>query len=270
MDKMSITSILLVSFPEAILIVISTLTIAGYKDILNFKEKKNFLKLFLCSLIMIIFSVVCRAILPLATLNFILMAALYPIIIYSIYHYRVAPTILGVIVSLVVLMLGEAVSITTLLKTIGLSLESVYLSNILRVLFSLPTRLFQLITIIIMCKLRNINLSFIRLSLNEWFQIILFSFVILSSMFSIESGFKNIDRDINTITKLIVNIFIAIIFSFWMILNIFRVKKRSKINEKINTFELKRIKNLLLEGHTEHVIKLINIKISGEGRNNEI
>lgn len=270
MDKMSVTSVLLVSFPEMLLIVISTLTIAGYRDILNFKEKKNLINLFLCSLLMTIISVACRAILPSATLNFILMAVLYPIIIHCIYRYRIISTILGIILSLIIIILGESIFITILLKVTGLSLETVYASNILRLLFSVPIRLSQLLVIALACKLRRINLKFVQLSVHEWIQITLLALMILSSMFSIESGFKNIKRDVNTIIKLIINVFIAIIFSTWMIISIFRIKKISKVNQKINNFELKRIRKLLIEGHTEHVIKLINTKLNEEGENNEI
>ena len=195
MDKMSLLSILFVSIPELVLLVITTLTIAGYKNVMNFRDKNNLIKLLLTAVLMVISSTIGRAVLPLVTLNFLVMLLLYPLIMISIYRHRVLFTILGFLFSLVILIVGEAVFVSIFLKIINISLQEAQSSDILRILSTVPVRVLQLFALISVCRVRNISLSVTKLSLDEWMQITLFGFMIISSMISIESGLKNLSNN---------------------------------------------------------------------------
>ncbi|HHV98311.1 MAG TPA: hypothetical protein GXX36_01855 [Clostridiaceae bacterium] len=266
MDKMSVTSILLVSLPEMILIVITALMIAGYKDILNFKDKKNIWRLFIASSLMCLFSTIGRMLFNSITTNLLVMMVLYPLIVYLVYRYNIISTICGVLVALVPLLLGEAIFVSLLLKITNMPISQVYASNLLRIAFSLPIRICQLLAVILISRLKNYNLSMVKLNVDEWIQVVLFVLMISSSLSSIESGFNNLNKDYNTIIKLIINVLIAVLFSSWMIYCIYKIRRKSDIDKRINYFELKRIKKLLEEGYTDHVINLINIKLHEEGK----
>ena len=85
-------------------------------------------------------------------------------------------------------------------------------------------------------------------------------------MISVETGLKNINRDYKTITTLIVNICIIVLFSTWIIYRLFKLKNRSLISRKIHDFELERIKSLLDEGYTDHAIELIEQTLKERGK----
>ena len=82
-------------------------------------------------------------------------------------------------------------------------------------------------------------------------------------MINIENGLKNINKDFNTMSILIVNILIILMFSLWMIYKIMQLRKKTILDQKIRTVELERIKKLLSEGHSPHVINLIDTTIKG-------
>jgi len=270
MDKMTVTSIILVSFPEMLLILITTLMIAGYKDVFNFKDKKNIWKLSASVLLMLFASVFPRAILPVVTYNFILMLILYPLIITLVYRSRIMPTILGTLLSLAIIVIGESTLFSMSLKLFNLSLQQVYSDDFIRFVITLPIRLLQVIVIVVISKYKKINFITAKLNIDEWIQIMLYALMTISSMLSIEKGLKNIQKDYFTITSLIVNVLIAVIFSTWTIITIFKKRKKTLIDKKIHDFELMRIRQLLSKGYTEHVVKLIDATIEERGKRHEI
>ncbi|NSW91623.1 MAG: hypothetical protein HPY74_13280 [Firmicutes bacterium] len=266
MDSMTIRSIIFVGFPEMLFIVLTTLTTAGYKDALNFKDMKNIYKILLSSALITIVSVTFRSFVPLLIYNVILATFIYPLIIYAIFRYKLFPIIMGVLLSLVILVIGESIAVSSILKILGISLEITYSNDFLRILVSLPVRVFQLLGIIILSRVRNINFYALKLSTEDLIQTILFGLLIISSMISVETGLKNIERDFKTITTLIVNICIIVIFTTWMVYKWFKLKNRSLISRKIHDFELERIKSLLKEGYTDHVIELIDETLRERGK----
>ncbi|NLC68610.1 MAG: hypothetical protein GX754_07485 [Clostridiaceae bacterium] len=266
MDDMSVVSILCVSFPEEILVVLTTLIIAGYKDALNFSIRKNILKLLLTSIILTVISVAFRPFLHLFIYNVIIALVFYPIVIYFIFKHNIFQAFIGVLLSIVVLIIGEAILLSSTIKLFNISLEIAYSSDIIRFLISLPVRIFQVFVIIILSKVRNIKFHAIKLTTEELVQTILCGLLIISSMVSVEKGLKNIKRDVATITVLIVNICIIVIFSAYLIYRIFTLKNHYVISRKIHNFELERIRNLLKEGYTDHVIELIEETLNERGK----
>lgn len=266
MDKMSVSSILLVSFPETVLTIVSALIIAGYKDVLNFKEKKNIIKLFTASSIITLCSAFGRQVFNSITINLFFTINIYLLVICFVYRHKIAATICGVLVSSIPVLLGEAIFVGIFLKVANILISHVYANNILRILLSIPVRTCQILVIIFICKLRNIDLRSIKFNINESIQIILFILMILSSLLNIESSFLSITRDYQAILKLIINLIITMSFSGWLVYSIIKIRQKSEISKKLNKFELKRIKKLLEEGCAEHVINLINIKLDEGGK----
>ena len=268
---MNVLSILCVSFPELLLVVLTTLITAGYKDALNFKDTKNIYRVLLSAIILTIFSVAFRPFFPLLIYNVILAIFLYPLIIYIVFRHKISshkilPIVMGVLLSIATLIIGEAIVVSSVLKIFNISLETTHINDLLRITISLPVRAFQVLVIIILSKVRNINFSTLKLSTEDLIQTILFGLLIISSMISVETGLKNINRDYKTITTLIVNICIIVLFSTWIIYRLFKLKNRSLISRKIHDFELERIKSLLDEGYTDHAIELIEQTLKERGK----
>lgn len=265
MDKMSITSILLVSFPEELLMLLTSLVLIGNRESLDFRNKKNFFKLLIASSIMTACAVIGRSLLPYTTANFILQLIIFYITFIVMYRYRIPASALATVLSFLTVAIGEVLILGPTLNLLNISIEQVYSNDFFRILISFPARFFQILVIALVCKKKEINLSMVKLSIDEWVQVTLFCFMVISSMVSMESGFRNINRDFGTILKLIINICIAIIFSCWMAYKIFKTKKESVLKQKIRKFELQRIKKLLLDGHTEHVLQLIELALKERG-----
>lgn len=265
MDKMSLLSILLVSLPEEILFVVTTLTVAGYKDVLNLKEKKNFIKLMLASILMVLISASCRLLLPLSTFSSYAMLVLFPMVIILVYKQRFLPSILGFLLSITVLVICEAALLSPFLKLLKITLQDVHSSDMTRILASIPVRALQLLVAVIICRIKDISLSTVKLTIEEWIRIALFGIIILSSMVFIESGLRNLQHDSKTMLHFIINICVAVLFCSWMFCSIFKLRKRRQIDEKIRNFELQRIRKLLAEGHTKLVIELIDTTLNNKG-----
>jgi hypothetical protein len=268
-DKMSLVSIIFVSFPEELLIVATTMALAGYKDLLNFRQKENLFKLLISASLMVAASVILRSVLPSLTMNAIIMLPVFYSIIILVYRHRPAACIPGFILSMLVLTLGDALFTSLLLKILNLSLKQVHQNDFLRILVYLPKDAVQILVLVFILNKKNINLQFKKLSLGRIIQLALFSLLLVQSMFSIEIGWKNIDRDFNTILILLINVLVVILFLLWVMLHIFRLEKKSEIDKKIYNFELERIKKLLQEGQTSHALKLIDLTIKQRGKKDE-
>ena len=269
MDKMSVWSILLVSFPEEILVLVTTLAAAGYKDVLNFKRRKNVI-LFLSALILMVASAVGgRAVLPSATANFFLQALLFYLIIICIYKYRVIACIPSFLLAISVLVIGEAVFGSICLKLLNLTLDDVNSIDLIRVLVTIPIRLSQIAVVVIVCKIRNINVHINKLTTGEWISIITYCITVVLCMISIEVGVRNLNRDFETIIKLLLSVVIAVLFISWMIIKVFGMQKKITINENMHDVELYHVKKLLEEGRTEYAIELIELTLKDRGYYNK-
>ena len=260
MDRMSVVSILFVSLPEAILTFIIILTVAGYSEALNFRDRNHIIKLFSASVFSVILSVALRSFLPLATLGFVIMFPFYLIITLFVFKTKFLQTILGNIFSFLIIVIGDLMT-AGFISILSFSLSEVYASDPLRIFLSLPARIIEIIAVIITCRIKNISLKVDKFSANQWIQLSLFCFMIVSSMISIESALSVINRDTKTTLHLMINILIALVFSSWTIYNMFKLKKKTVINEKIRNMELERIMKLLNEGCTEHVVELIELTL---------
>jgi len=263
-DKLSLFSIIFVSYPEDILILIITLAAAGYKDVINLKEGKNLIRLLLTSLAMTITTVAFRAFLPYFTYTFVVTLLLSFFIIIASYRYKPLSCFLGFLLSALILLVAEVLVYGVVLNLLGISIETVHSSDIYRLLASLGTRILQIACIFIILKIRNFKLQYVRLGKDEWIQIILFILMILSSLYTIEKGLRNVNSDYGTIINLIINICILLIFSGWMIFKIFKIRKRTIIEYKVHDFELNRIKKLLLQGKVNHAIELIDLSLDAK------
>jgi len=259
MDKIPAWSALFVSFPEELLIVLITLSVAGYRDVIDFKDKNNLAKLLGSTSLMVISSVAGRFLLPSVTLNSIIQAIIFYLIIVVIYKYNPFSCLAGFMLSLTLLVVSEAIFLSLSLTFFKLTPFQAYSNTLFAVLFSLPDRIIQIAALIVICKKKDLRLRFEKLSISEWISIALYCLIIFANMFSLEIGFSIIQSSgSKIILSLILNIGMAIIFSSWLIYSIFKVRQKVILNEKMRTFELMSIRKLLSEGHIDHVIDLID------------
>jgi hypothetical protein len=263
MDRISLWSALLVSYPEELLIVLIALAAAGYRDVLNFREKKNLIKLLLSVSLMVVSAVVGRVLVPSITLNSIIQAGMFYFIIIVVYRYRLLPCAIGLILSLSTLIGTEAIFGSMLTKIFHLQLSQLYPHLIAAILFSFPDRVVQILTLVLICKKKDISFKIEKLSLNELIPIILYCLMIISSMFSIENGISIMVTNSNsgslntTLLSLTLNIGLAVIFCSWLIYNIFKVRERVALKDEMHDFDLQSILQMLLKGQVDHVIELI-------------
>lgn len=235
------------------------------------KIRKIYIGFFLSTIFLTIISVAFRPFIPLFIYNVILAMILYPLVIYFVFKRELNPKkilhiIIGVFLSIVVLIISESILISSTLKIFHISLETAYNNDIVRILISLPVRTFQVLVIIALSKIRKISFYSLKFSTEDLIQTVLYGLLIISSMISVETGLKNIERDYKTITTLIINVFIIVLFSAWIIYKLFKLKTHSILSRKIHDFELERIKSLLKEGYTEHVIELIEQTLKERGK----
>ena len=269
MDKMSLVSILFVSFPEELLIVATTMAFAGYKDLLNFRRKENILKLLLSSALMVAAAVTLRSVLPSVTFSALLVIPLYFIIIILVYRYKPVTCIPGFVLSMIILFFADALFVSLFLKVMNLSLEQYLKSDLLKILSSLPKDSVLVLVLVFISYKKNIRLRFKKLSISRLVQLALFALLFVQSMFSAEKVWKSVSRAYNSTFILLINIFIVLFFLLWLFFYIFKLEEKSEINKKLNNFELERIKKLLKEGQSSHAVKLIDLTLKQRGQEND-
>lgn len=266
MDKMSIWSALFVSFPEELLIVIITLASTGYLGVLDIRNKKNAIKLFSTAALMVITAVVLRSIINSMTIEFVIQTVLFYVEITVVYRYKIFASILGFILSYIVLFFCESVVLIGLMNLLNLSFEDIYKNDILRLLFSLPDRVFQIATVVVICKVRKINLRVVRSSIEIW-AIAVLSFLILSNFVSsVEPVLLNRTKtSAGFIPELILSLIIVISYSLWLVYNMVSLKMTGSIRENMHDVELNHIKQLLEEGKTDYAVELIELTLRDRG-----
>jgi len=262
MDKMSLISIIFVSIPESILILITTLVAAGYKDVVSLKNKRNAVKLITCTLIIALSAVFIRTFSTNITHNAIITFTATFFIIIAMYRYKPISCLMGYLLAMIVILVSEGVVMGVVMNLFSITVEQVFSSDLTRILLSLPNRFLQISTIFIILKIKSFNLKYTKLTPDEWIQTVLFILMIFSSLFTIEKGARNIHNDSGIITNLIINTCILVLFSGWMIFRIFSLRKRTVIGRKIHSLELSRIKTLLKQGRTDYVIELIDLALN--------
>jgi hypothetical protein len=260
-DKLSLFSIIFVSYPEALLIVLITLAAAGYKEVLNFRESKNLIRLTLTTLANVIMTVAFRAVLPYFTYTALVTYSLSFFIIILVYRYKPLSCFLGFLLGVLTVMAGDIIVYVGILNLIDVSYEVIHANDWLRLFASLGGRVLQLSALIVIIKVKSFKLQYVRLKFDEWIQVILFLLTILSSSYTIEKAVKSMQNDLSNILNLVINTSILLIFSAWMIVKIFKLRKRTILEQKVHNFELNRIKKLLEQGQTDHVIELIDLAL---------
>lgn len=258
MDKMTIWSILFVSFPEAILVVLTVLALTGYKDALNFKKIDIVLKLLLTASLFVAFIVFSRTISIMVAqaiiLNLIFMYLLFAIV----YRVNLLGLLLGVLLVMIISIVGDGVSFAFSKVFFNFGLEQVFKNDFYRFAIALPARLLQIILLYIVCKIRVLNFSIVKMSISEILKIILFFFILISSIVSLESVLRNSSNDILVLGKLCINILITFIFSFWIFYSMSKLQKKEYLKDSMKNIELQHIKQLLEEGKTDYVIQLLD------------
>lgn len=257
MDKMSMWSVLFVSFPEEILFVIITLSAIGYKEVLNFKKAQNVMKLLLASSIMVLSVVITHSFVDLITFNGFIQILMFYLAIISVYRYKILNTLLGHAFSYVVLIFGDVISVVISTQVLGVSLEAIYADDLTRLLVSLPTKIVQVAAILIICKLKKIDLKLFSVKFDDFMSAGMYLLIIISSALSIETAIRNSSNNISDSIRMGVYTFIIVMFSTWLIFKFSKLKKNEFMKDNMHDVELHHIKHLLEEGRTEYALELI-------------
>jgi hypothetical protein len=254
-------STLFVSFPEELLIVIITSAAAGYKEVFNFKSINNVLKLLVSTSLMVLCSIIVQFLIPSFTIGFMVQSVIFFTIIISVFRYNAVSCILGFLLSSAVIIISEALFASMIIKLMNISELDVRSNSIYLFLFSIPDRLMQILTMIVIAKVRKISLRITKLSIDEVVPLILYCIMTISSMFCVEVSIWNKSNSVNSTVFLILAVLITVLFSSWLIYKIFVVKKNSMMKDKMHEIELEHVKQLLAEGKTDYVIELIELTL---------
>ncbi len=262
MDNMSVWQILFISFPEELLIVITTLAIAGYKDVLNFKDKKNLFKLLISTTLLVISTVLGRTFLPFLALNTLIQIFVYYLIIILVYRYKFIACIYSLFFSILIIFIGETILFYLPPVLFNISLTQIVQKSFLRFIFTLPTRILQIIVVFLIFKIKNFNTTLIKLSKKEFLNMIIFLSIFLTNMYLIENTLKNSPIDSSPEINIMISISITGIYFIWLLYNIISLRNQVKLKNKLRDFELNAIRKLLTEGNAEKVMSLIDIALN--------
>ncbi|MCX7923765.1 MAG: hypothetical protein N3B21_17410 [Clostridia bacterium] len=148
MDKMSLFSILTVSMPEVILDIYLGFVLIGQRSRLYLDDKLNLLRLFIAVPLLVIAQVTARAVLP--NLLFVLLANIlfFIIILKFVYTLKWRESILSTLIIYGFLITVEATYVHQFAGFINKSAGTFFSNDIVRLLYSIPERIIQLIVIV--------------------------------------------------------------------------------------------------------------------------
>lgn len=183
-DQISILSIFLVSFPEAV--IVSTLGILSIGRFSYFNNKYNYVRIFLYAIVSAVSAYFVRRYvtseIELTFVNLILICLSFIFIIRLKFYESVMATIFGFIILLVteILCLIPTTTIT------GVKLDEVYINDLTRFLIFLPERVIQILLIKLSLhkKIKIIDLEYTNVKMKEYYiQLIVYIISIGTLMF---------------------------------------------------------------------------------------
>ncbi|MCX8129061.1 MAG: hypothetical protein N3I35_03055 [Clostridia bacterium] len=260
-----VTSALFVSFPEELLTVITTLIVSGNKDLLSFKNRNNILRIFLCAILMVISSLTVNVFFTFS-FRFILNTLLFYVIMTLVFKQKPFSLFFGFFLSSLVVMASEFLFYPILIKLSGFTYNDVYNHVLYKFIFSLPDRIFQIASIVIVLKVKKVNVRENKLFLPDLIIMIVYLIIITGNILLIdEKGTYVRDFSASSILLIAVNAVLLISFSFWLISYIFNLRQKISMKENIHDIELHHLKQLIIDGNADYAAELIDITLRERG-----
>ncbi|MCX8131870.1 MAG: hypothetical protein N3I35_17455 [Clostridia bacterium] len=263
MDSFSIWPILLITIPEEFFVLTICLSVSGYKDVFNFRKSGYAAKFIVTILLM----TACCVIYVLNmegsnTIKFLVLTFINLIIINVLFKHNIAKYIGGLIVSSIIIIIGESISLIILSKIFNLAANQVYHSIIYVTLLTLPTRILQIGTLYCICHFKKIHIEVKSLTKSEVLLLLPCILIILMCMYQIEYLFniEQVKSNKETII-LLINAFITILFSAFTVFRLMRIEKKLLFESYLYNFDLSRIKQLIEEGNSGYAAELIDLTL---------
>lgn len=260
-----ISSALFVSFPEELLILITTLVASGYKNFTNLRLKSNIAKMLIATSLMVILSLTVNVFFDLS-FRFLINTAIFYLIIALTYRKKFSSYILGFFLSLTVLTVSTFIFAPLFLHISGLSYEELYNSTFYKFIFSIPDRIFQTVALLAICKAKNINLKVIKFFAIDFVAIIIYYLMIAGTIFLLFEHMIYSDiSNVKLALGVIINLTVVIGSSFLFINRIIDLRQKIYLKETQHDIELDHLKKLISDGQVDHAVDLINETLSERG-----
>ncbi len=185
MIEFGLVNFLWISIPEEFLILLITMLVIGYKAILNFKDRKNLLK--------IIFTVTITALFSGTIHNFnldellisIIQVVFFIFIYVEVYKIEVFKIAISFLITMIVFLLMDAFSIIIMNIITGLTYFELKPNTLMFVLFCLPGRLIEIVLSFVLYKSKVVilNLDPIKIYIKNVLKRITIIYIIISIMF---------------------------------------------------------------------------------------
>lgn len=226
-DQISITSILFVSFPEAIVVI--SLGILAIGKFSFFKTKSNIYRLLLHSAISCIFSFFIRRVVNNEIENLIL--SLIIVVLLSIFVLRLKfyESIPAVFFGFIILIITELIGLTSISTLTGITIDRALSNDLLRIVFVIPERIIQvaLIYLFYQKNIKIINFEVATIKRKEYYiQLFVFitsisTLVILAVLMAKSVLFSNGNIENPTYALMLrINIYLTIFVTIILILAI--------------------------------------------------
>lgn len=257
---MTLWSVIFVSFPEAIIFVVTIMIISGYKDLGAFCTRKNLAKIIFSAILAVASLDIGRYFINSIYTYYGLEVISISLIIYTTFKFRIRNTLIGVINAFIITTICDVIILVISYLIFDITYERLQSSDIIRFLLFIPKSILHFITIILLIKFKRLDLITIRNQLKYLLYISILFFISLGAVFIGSSVFKNL-----VIAKYEgFSYLVIIIFGFYAIavLLVFTYlteeKKKRLMADKKRDGELERMKQLINEGKIDQVLDLID------------
>jgi lysylphosphatidylglycerol synthetase-like protein (DUF2156 family) len=276
MYTMSLLVLLLGAIPEHMLYVLITACLIGRKDILDFRNKANLLKLSLVVFTNIAITILCKFS-GIPYVNNILIQSVFFILIYSlILKFKWYKASLGLLINLLVYGIIEFVNFQIVNSLTGITLEQIYQNDTYRLVVFLPGRLVQVLMAYGLYKWSVILLdwgNFKRLTKTIKKKITLINLMVLVALVLVLVTVRTFAfKDTNILTSSHIYILIALIGVLCLMCTILvytthKFAQSIKTEKDNNVIDLLYIRSLIERHHNEeNVKKVVNSLIERKRR----
>ncbi len=255
-DNISVLSIILVSFPEAV--AISTLSVLSIGKFSFFKDKKNLLRILLYAVITAIASYFIRRNVNNETESLLVHVILLSLLLIFILRLKFYESILATVFGMAILVITEAISLLLVQWFAGIDITQIKEDEILRILLTLPVRFLQVVLIFISLKykIRIIDFESATVKKREYFIHLVAYAVSISTLIFLAAimckilllDHNNFNNPTNTVL-LRINIYLSLFVTVILTLAIRNThdyyKSRNSLNKSEYVQNLEYIANLL-------------------------
>ncbi|MCX7843306.1 MAG: hypothetical protein N2489_09580 [Clostridia bacterium] len=246
MDQITISSLIFVSFPESIAIILFGIIAIGKINQLLSGRVRSLVKIFIFSLIYLIACFFIRRLVENVIENFIISFIIFCLLYILLLGFKFYESIIASIFGFLFMVIIQIVALSTTMAITGLTLSDAYQSDLTRFLLNLPERIIEIILIYLSIRfnLKVIDLNTLNIKKREYYIQLFVYFISIGTLIFIAVlmsdiiFFKSSSINTSSFTFERFNIYLTLFVTIILSIAIRNISEYYKTKNNLNNNEL--------------------------------